>query len=413
MTDFSTEFRELVKDALSHLYDVGHLQTHPLSESMRIPADRMVAGGKARALRQILFDAIEALNTNETGGLQGRNNRSYKLLHHRYIEGTKAQEVALLLSLSDRQYFRELDKAIEELSQVLWSHNASPQFNALPLALDPAEEPTTVASEALRLSQQEKERWFDLWEVIQGLVDDLHAVLDERQTTILFKTGVGSDASQRIPIFTSRTLLRQLLLYLFLEVTGQAPAGCIEIRCAEEPDAVTISLAYANPEPSLLEIAARLQDSSEFTGLLEVINARLVVSPAADASIAISIPTSRWNVLIVDDNASTLRLFRRFLANENCRIFDASSVAKTVQFLRQTAVTIHLIIMDVMMPDQDGWEGLQKLRAHPSSQDIPVVICSVLNQPNLALSLGAAGFLAKPVEQNDLVEVVHQFLYDH
>lgn len=413
MIENVSEFRELVKDALTHLYDVGHLQAHPLAEHLRIPEDRMVAGGKARALRQVLFDAIEALRSTENNAALGRNQRSYKLLYHRYIEGTKAQEVALLLALSDRQYFRELDRAIDEISQLLAGQVAAPlEPDPTPSASETGDEPMTVASEALRISQQEKERWFDLWEVVQGLVEDLSAVLNERQTTIRYAPGRGAAAgsSQRIPIFTNRTLLRQLLLFLFLEVSGRGLGVELELACAELPDAVTISLTY--PGKSLAVAAEHVHNSVEFTGLLAVINARLDCPPGRPQTISIFIPTSRWNILIVDDNNATVRLFRRFLATENCRIFDAPSVSKAVQFLKQTSVSIHLIIMDVMMPNQDGWEGLQKLHTNPAYQHIPVVICSVLNQPDLAVSLGAAGFLAKPVKQHDLVAVVQRFLYD-
>jgi CheY-like chemotaxis protein len=418
MFDQPPEFKELVKDALSHLYDVGHLQTHPLVEQLYIPEDRLVAGGRARALRQVLFDAIEALKPNETSGLTSRTGRAYKLLYRRYIEGIKATEVALHLSLSDRQYFRELEKAVDELCQLLWDGSGAARSSGE----STHEDDTTVESEALRLSQQEKERWFNLWEVIQGLADDLRAVLDSRQTYLVLHSPANQAAAagidntsgtDRIPIYTNRILLRQLLLYTCLEISTRVSKGALEIRCEELPDAVTITISLSHPPPGgISQICEQLKASTEIIGLLGVINARLDCQPQGHDAVQISIPTSRWNILIVDDNSATLRLFRRFLATENCRIFDAASVSKAIQFLRQTSMAIHLIIMDVMMPNQDGWEGLQKIRAHPSSQHIPVVICSVLNQPDLARSLGAAGFLAKPVSQEGLIEVVHRFLFE-
>jgi Amt family ammonium transporter len=66
------------------------------------------------------------------------------------------------------------------------------------------------------------------------------------------------------------------------------------------------------------------------------------------------------------------------------------------------------IVLDIMMPEMDGWELLQRLRAHPKTQEIPVVICSVINDPDLARSLGASFFLPKPVSRRAVLDVLQQ-----
>ncbi len=58
----------------------------------------------------------------------------------------------------------------------------------------------------------------------------------------------------------------------------------------------------------------------------------------------------------------------------------------------------------------DGWSILQRLKADPHTSDIPVVVCSVLPQPELALSLGAARVLQKPVSSAKLIETVQAVL---
>jgi CheY-like chemotaxis protein len=59
-----------------------------------------------------------------------------------------------------------------------------------------------------------------------------------------------------------------------------------------------------------------------------------------------------------------------------------------------------------MMPTQDGWEILQALKNDPATQHVPVIICSVLDDPELARSLGAVAYLHKPVTQADLLSVL-------
>jgi CheY-like chemotaxis protein len=53
----------------------------------------------------------------------------------------------------------------------------------------------------------------------------------------------------------------------------------------------------------------------------------------------------------------------------------------------------------VMMPQVDGWKLLGRLREHPLTREIPVVVCTILAQEELAWTLGASGFVKKPVRQ--------------
>jgi CheY-like chemotaxis protein len=64
------------------------------------------------------------------------------------------------------------------------------------------------------------------------------------------------------------------------------------------------------------------------------------------------------------------------------------------------------IVLDVMMPGRDGWEVLQVLKSHPATRHIPVVVCSVLQERDLALALGAAELLVKPVARPDLLRAL-------
>jgi Amt family ammonium transporter len=58
------------------------------------------------------------------------------------------------------------------------------------------------------------------------------------------------------------------------------------------------------------------------------------------------------------------------------------------------------------MPDEDGWEILMRLKSDPKSEDIPVIICSVLNEPQLGRALGAVDYLTKPVSQQALLQAL-------
>ena len=69
-----------------------------------------------------------------------------------------------------------------------------------------------------------------------------------------------------------------------------------------------------------------------------------------------------------------------------------------------------LIILDVMMPHQDGWEILGALQENPVTATLPVIVCSVLKEAELALALGACDYITKPVSQTQLLTVLQRWL---
>jgi CheY-like chemotaxis protein len=62
------------------------------------------------------------------------------------------------------------------------------------------------------------------------------------------------------------------------------------------------------------------------------------------------------------------------------------------------------------MRTMDGWELLQRLRADPALHDVPIIVCSVLNEPELAAALGARHYLKKPVSQQQMLAAIREVL---
>ena len=100
-------------------------------------------------------------------------------------------------------------------------------------------------------------------------------------------------------------------------------------------------------------------------------------------------------VLAVEDNPHTVDLWHRYLEGTSLAL-----VALTdPQDALAKAIELHpaALILDVMMPGADGWKLLNQLRHHPQTQHIPIIVCTVLPQRDLALALVAADFVRKPV----------------
>ena len=111
-------------------------------------------------------------------------------------------------------------------------------------------------------------------------------------------------------------------------------------------------------------------------------------------------------VLVVDDNADTLQLFQRYLAGTRYLFMGTRDPLDALRLAETNRPRV--ILLDVMLPGMDGWQVLQRLLHAPSTQKTPVIVCSILPEEQLALAMGAARYLRKPVSQTDLLAALDQ-----
>ena len=112
-------------------------------------------------------------------------------------------------------------------------------------------------------------------------------------------------------------------------------------------------------------------------------------------------------VLLVDDDPQIHDLIGTMLAREGYRVVHANGGKEALEKARLDHPTV--ILLDVMMPQVDGWAVLGILKADPALKDIPVVIVSLLDERPLGLTLGAAEFLNKPVDRTMLIDTVRAY----
>jgi DNA-directed RNA polymerase specialized sigma24 family protein len=135
-------FERQVRDCLAHLYDFTALQTNPLSSEL---APDVTGLQRIQTVRRVLIETIEQLKARETVGIPSRQDRVYSVLLLRYVEGLPIPEVLQQLALSERQFYREHQRAIQTLSQLLWERIKPSQ---------PQDSVITMKSEMRRLSRQ-------------------------------------------------------------------------------------------------------------------------------------------------------------------------------------------------------------------------------------------------------------------
>lgn len=113
-------------------------------------------------------------------------------------------------------------------------------------------------------------------------------------------------------------------------------------------------------------------------------------------------------VLIIDDDRNVRDLLRRNLTSVGYRTAVASG---GVEGLKMAAELLpDAITLDVVMPQTDGWKVLSELKSKPATENIPVVMVSIVEDRPLGFSLGASEYLTKPVDRKKLSKVLKRFL---
>jgi CheY-like chemotaxis protein len=118
-------------------------------------------------------------------------------------------------------------------------------------------------------------------------------------------------------------------------------------------------------------------------------------------------PAPGCTVLVIDDDPDARELISRHLLREGWHVECASGGIEGLE----RAITLHpdVIILDILMPDMDGWAVLTALRAQPDLAPIPVILVTIIEDQSRGFALGASEYLLKPVDGRRLSQVLRRF----
>jgi len=120
-------------------------------------------------------------------------------------------------------------------------------------------------------------------------------------------------------------------------------------------------------------------------------------------------------VLCIEDEPEMIELIRLILSRAGYEVLGAESGSEGLELLSEEKVD--LILLDLMMPEMDGWEVYQRLKANEHTRDIPVIIVTAKAQRiDRVLGLyivGADDYITKPFSPQELVRSIEQILRKH
>ena len=386
--EVSDAFIQQVRQALEHLYDFAYLQRHPLARDNGSGAGH-TSDMAGQALRSELIAAIEALSPGPDVPFRAPSARLHNLLHLQYIEGMTVQEAGHELGISTRQAFRDLKLAVSNVAAILWAHRSAP-----PTANE-ASRVCSVQAEVERLEM--RPQLVDVCVLLQQAQSAVERLAQLRGVRLRFEAPEGPATISADPV-----VAQQVLVSTLSRAVQHAHPGDLRLSLSAGPDYARLMARYTleqeDAHPSADHVTARLTERlgweiDERKGDAEYV---LTLTMAAHG------PT----LLVIDDNQDLVELLERFLSGHDCRLLAAGSGREGLRLAQQ--IHPNAIVLDVMMPAMDGWQTLQILRTDPQISSIPVIVCTVFNDPELAYSLGASHFLPKPISQDDILGALHE-----
>ncbi|MEK6373016.1 MAG: response regulator [Acidobacteriota bacterium] len=226
---------------------------------------------------------------------------------------------------------------------------------------------------------------------------------------ILFRvsdTGIGLSSEQIVRLFQSFTQADASTTRKF----GGTGLGLALTRrfCQMMSGDVTVHSELGKGSVFTIKLPATV-DESIGESAVSIENGRR--TPAlADVAVpkdAEPLPAVGTCVLVIDDDPLQRDLMQRYLRKEGFTVCTAGGGAQGLRMARQLLPAA--ITLDVMMPEVDGWSVLSTLKNDPELCDIPVVMLTMVDDPQRGFSLGASDYATKPVNRRRLSQILKKY----
>ena len=402
MSSARSDFYEEINSLYRNLYDLIYLRNCPIAEVL-VPDPSLSRKARGWQLHHLLLDAIEELNPGAGAPILTREWRRHQLLLLRFVEMLDPNEVANDLCISPRQYFREQKAALQTLADVLWNRCVQDPEAQADMPAPPSEQ-SVQQMQLLRLETariQQASRSANPGEVVRGILPLLQELMKQHGITM------HPTIPEQLPAASmNRSLLRQMLLGSLSLLVENSTNAQIHLNLDQATKSIRIC-ATVNPPDAFRASEQTRMRTAELEEMAALGKGRIAPLHAAGiiAGFEMQLPVAQRTLLAVDDNRDVLELYSRYVEDSGYQIITAPDAETALELAR--SANPQVITLDLMMPNQDGWELLQLLSNQPETSHIPVIICSVLKQQALALSLGAVAFLEKPVSRQALLGALH------
>ncbi len=395
-------FQQELEQALHHLYDPGVLRRSPL-----LLLFGLAESGGGPKLQQIILTGIEALRPHAGASPQAKGRRLYLALSHRYADQFSQQEVARALGIGIRHLRRQEALAVRALAGHLWArYDLQAKASSLLSAVsDPARDEAPSREQELQwLERSTPSEVIGLDTVIAAALKVLDPLLKVAGVRVVCQL-----AADLPPLLAQSATLRQALIAILSTAVPAARRGVILITAEGREGQIAVTVVPRSDALASPVDIDKTESLAMARQLLALCGSSLAMQPSPEPGCPLAVRMElraaiQQAVLVVDDNEDTLQLFGRYLSGTRYAFVGTRQPQEALALAARFKPRI--IVLDVMLPDVDGWELLGHLREDPCTRGTPVLVCTILPEEHLALALGAAAFLRKPVSRAAFLAVL-------
>jgi CheY-like chemotaxis protein len=411
-------FEQELQDALAHLYDPAYRPSTFLRDALKCETQQGIHG-----VRRAIIQAIEDLKPEASVPDNARVKRIYGALNLKYVQNLSQEETSERLGITARHLRREQPEAIHALALYLWEKhtNGSSDRQAPEQGEEAVEWRSQVKEEIASLQESAPNTNTNVCEVVESVIHLEGAIAAQHNVRIESAVQRGLVAAihpvvlQQVLITAIGQLARSIFEGQIVVRTDQAGAT-VRLIISGQPLANVPALDEGPlPAEATAELAGRqpsLAQPLDASFISEILNGQTgSVSLSIDgerAQFLIELRAAAQTVLVVDDNVDLGHLYRRYAMGTRFNVVHVAQGQRAMEMVEIYKPAI--IVLDVMLPDIDGWLLLSQLREHPLTREIPIVVCSVVREEELARSLGARDYLQKPVQRQTFIQVLSHVL---
>ncbi|MBK6647916.1 MAG: GAF domain-containing protein [Anaerolineales bacterium] len=130
--------------------------------------------------------------------------------------------------------------------------------------------------------------------------------------------------------------------------------------------------------------------------------------PAHQAGSQPKADSAKKLILVIDDDPDAVYLLQENLTHEEYTIVGVQSGDEGQQKARE--LNPDAILLDILMPDKDGWQVLHDLKSDPATTNIPIILLTIVDKKALGMRLGAAAYLLKPLNPAEVLETLRKVI---
>jgi CheY-like chemotaxis protein len=383
------EFQDQLHGALSRLYDPTFRCPALLRDVLDVSTCHDLD-----SLRVKIEAAIEHMAPAPTAPQDTRAHRFAEILSLRYLHMFTQERAAEKLHITVRHLARQQAQATEALAQLLWE-----QWEEREPEAEGATGDGQVEREVSILTTQAPDRLVNVADALQQAVATIRVLADRGGIEMVIFPIESSMLAACHP-----SVLQQSLVVASSYLLRHMSGGCIELQARREPGIVRVTLrgAPCAADPPAQDWTAHQLVISQGGGIEGIREGK-------DLVLHLSLPSAqRTTVLVVDDNPDLVQFFHLCTADTP---YDIRALGEGAGlFDRIAEIRPDIIVLDLMLPDVNGWDVLAQLHEHPLSRDIPVVLCSVIQEEELAIALGAHVCITKPVRRRRFLQALDEAL---